>query len=407
MIEREIYPKLEKYMKKKEILALIGSRQAGKTTLMQQLYDNLKNNKKNFITFEEPKILHLFEQDNDDFYNLYVKNYDFLFIDEFQYAKNGGKKLKLLFDKYKIKIVISGSSAADLSIHSLSYLVGRVFVFEIYPLTFKEFLKYRNQDLMPLYESGINENNFSFLIDLYEEFLKYGGYPQVVIEDTEEEKITALNSLTNTYLLKEIRDVLGFSDSYEFEKLLKILAIKDSGILNKSTIASDIEITLPKLDTLLNILEKTFIMYRLRPLTQKQVKELIKSPKLYFMDLGFKNILVNNFNSTELRTDRGAIYESFILNELVKMGYKPKFYNYKNSSEVDFLIEEGGKTIGIEVKSKLSKLKIERGLRVYIEKYKPSKIYIFNLNIKGTMKVNNTDIIFTNHLNIYNIFKKD
>ena len=141
-IERVLENKIKKYLKRKEIIAVIGARQCGKTTLMKHIFSSLKNSK--FISFDDQKILQMFEQDIDFFIKSYVKGVDFLFIDEFQYSKEGGKKLKYIYDSHNTKIIISGSSAAELSIHSLKYLVGRIFIFTLFPLSFNEFLKYKN-----------------------------------------------------------------------------------------------------------------------------------------------------------------------------------------------------------------------------------------------------------------------
>jgi len=404
MISRKIYSQLEQNLKKKEILALIGSRQVGKTTLMEKLYQTI-NAKKKFITFEEETVLNLFENNFEDFIEVYVKNYQYLFIDEFQYAKEGGKKLKLIFDKYKTKMIISGSSAPELAIQSLSFLAGRVFIFEIYPLSFEEFLNYKHPEFLTTYLKNINQKNLPLVEKLFQEFLIYGGYPQIVIQKTKEEKEFVLKNLINTYLLKEIKDILAYKSSYEFENLLKILAITDSTLLNKSNLSSDLGTYANKINEMLNVLKNTYILNIIKPYTNKKIKELIKSPKTYFQDLGFKNALLRNFNKLDLRVDKGAILENFILSELTKLELTPLFYNYKNSSEVDFLIEKNGKKFAIEVKSNLNGLKVNKGLKVYIEKYNPDEIYIFNLNTEGEIKINNTKIIFLHHLNIFSVFK--
>lgn len=401
MIKRDIYEKLKKYLNKKEIIVLVGSRQVGKTTLMQKLFDELSNSKKMFITFEDQIILNLFENKFDDFLNLYVKNNDYLFIDEIQNSKNSGQKLKLIYDTYNIKIIVSGSSAPELSIQSLSYLVGRVLVFEIFPLSFNEFINYKKKELLNI--DKIDNLNISLFNQFFNEFIIYGGYPNVVYQNTNEEKEFILRNLVNTYLLKEIKDILLYKNSFEFENLLKFLATTDSTILNKSNISRDLNVYLAKINEMISVLEKTFIINIVRPIFNKKIKEIIKSPKTYFADLGFKNSLVNNFNSLELRVDKGAIVENFILSELVKQGIKVNFYNYRNQEEVDFIFEKDGKKIAIEVKSNLSGLKIEKSLKNYIEKFKPNIVYIFNLNQDGIIQIDDTKVIFLHHINVRNI----
>ena len=154
-IKRDIEDEINKYLNAREILTVVGSRQCGKTTLIDDILGNLekKGKKISRVSFDNIKELQLFENDIDSFTGLYVKGYDFLFIDEVQYSKDSGKKLKYIYDNFKIKIFISGSSAAELSIQSLKYLVGRIFVFTLYPFSFKEFLRAKNQKLVPIYKS--------------------------------------------------------------------------------------------------------------------------------------------------------------------------------------------------------------------------------------------------------------
>ena len=403
MIKRNVQEKLDRAMKKKEIIALIGSRQVGKTTLMNNLYKKLETKKKKFISFENQKILSLFESNIDEFIEEYVKEQEYLFIDEIQYSKTSGKHLKYIFDEYKLKIIISGSSATDLSINSLSFLVGRVLVYEIYPFTFEEFLSYNDNTLISMYQRGISKETLSFLEIYFEEFLQYGGYPQIVKESLIEDKQDNLLNLVNSYLLKEIREILSFENSHEYEKLLEILSIKNGDILNKSNVAGDSGIKINKIDSMISILEKTYIINLLRPVQIQTIKELIKSPKLYFLDLGFRNAIMENFSKSNLRVDKGFIYETFILSELKKYGLSPKFYNYKNSSEVDFIIEKDGKSIAIEIKSSINNSNIDKSYRTYIEKFEPDYFYILNEKYFEEQKIKETKVIHTHFLNIKQI----
>ena len=144
-IYRDLEEKLNKYLSSPEILAIVGLRQSGKTTLISNIHSKLQDS--NYISFEDVDILRLFCDDIKTFANLYLKNYKYLFIDEFQYAKNGGKSLKFLFDNYKTKIIITGSSSIELGEEAIKYLTGRIFIFSLYPLSFNEFLRFKNPDL--------------------------------------------------------------------------------------------------------------------------------------------------------------------------------------------------------------------------------------------------------------------
>lgn len=395
MIHRDIYPKLQQLYKKPDIVALIGARRVGKTTLMHLLYDQ-ETRQKEFISFDDQEILNLFQTNIKQFAQMYVKPYDVLFIDEFQYAAQGGKQLKYLYDTYNIKIVISGSSSPELTIQSLSYLVGRVFILPIHPLTFKEFIQYKDKKLLPVMKNPTTET-ITFIQPLFEEFLQFGGYPQVILEPTAEEKIQRLKQIVNTYLLKEIRDILQYKDSLQFERLLKALALQEGSIVNKSKLSSLLDINIHKVTQILNVLEQTFIITQLKPYQNTKIKELIKSPKIYFQDNGFRNSLLNNFNTIQQRIDKGIIYEHFILNSLKTTQREIVFYNYKNSSEVDFLFD----TLPIEVKSHLTSPKIERGLHAFRDKFNPTNIVVYNENICDSIQIKNTTINFTHFVSVF------
>src|SRR3989344_2486624 len=150
-IERELGKKIKKYLKIREILAIIGPRQSGKTTLINHLIEGLP--KTNKITLEDVRTLTLFEQDLKTFINIHIKPYDYVFIDEIQYSKQSGKNLKYIYDTCETKLLISGSSATEISIHSIKFLVGRIFIYQLYPLSFSEFLKYKNENIyiIPIY----------------------------------------------------------------------------------------------------------------------------------------------------------------------------------------------------------------------------------------------------------------
>jgi hypothetical protein len=144
-ITRDLEEKIRSYLDKPEIIAIIGPRQSGKTTLMKEIFKSLS--KAVYIDFEDRDTLSLFNNDIKSFYELHVMNADYLFIDEFQYAKEGGQKLKYLFDTHKLKIIISGSSVLDLTHQAIKFLVGRIFIFYLYPFNFGEYLRFRDFSL--------------------------------------------------------------------------------------------------------------------------------------------------------------------------------------------------------------------------------------------------------------------
>jgi len=392
-IQRDLEIEIKKYLKSKEILAIIGTRRCGKTTLVKEILKKQKGKKINEISFEDVKILRLFEEDIDSFIDLHIKGYDFVFIDEIQYSKDSGKKLKYIYDIFWTKIIISGSSVAEISIQSLKYLVGRIFTFILYPFSFGEYLKAKDEKLLSL----VSKKNLSPIIieklnlEL-EEFLIFGGYPRVVLSKTNEEKKKVLEEIFNTYLLKEIKEILDLSDNYKLVNLIKALSLQVGNVLNYSEISQLTGFNYLDLKRYLTILEKTYILKLVKPYYKNKRVEITKSPKVYFFDLGFRNVSIDNFQKE--RVDKGSIYENFIFSEFIKKGLHPKYWNAKSLAEVDFILEKEGNVIPIEVKSNISKKKIGKAFRSFINKYSPKKGFFLSLDYLDKLTVDKTKIYF-------------
>lgn len=402
-IRRDIEDNINKYLNAREIAAVVGARQCGKTTLIDNILRNLEKNGKKIsrISFDNIKELQLFENDIDSFIELYVKGYDFLFIDEVQYSKDSGKKLKYIYDNFKVKIFISGSSAAELSIQSLKYLVGRIFVFTLYPFSFKEFLRAKNQKLVPIYESGRYKKEIISELNIYlKEFILYGGYPRVVLAKNKDEKQMILRNIYNTYLLKEIKEILELSSDYRLVNLIKALSLQIGNILNYNELSTITGFSYKELKNYLNILEKTFVCSQIKPYYTNKRIELVKSPKVYFYDLGFRSISFDNFSDE--RADIGSMYENFVFSELVKSSIFPKYWHTKSGAEIDFIIEKENKLIPIEIKSNISKETLTKSFYSFIEKYKPKKGFIASLSFESNKKINDCKVIFTTLLKLIN-----
>ncbi len=391
-IKRDLERDLLKYMKSKEILAVVGPRRSRKTTIVENLLNKQKN-KVNKLSFDDLKTLRLFEEDIDAFVDEYVSGYDLVFIDEVQYSKNSGKKLKYIYDKHWTKIIISGSSAAELSIHSLKYLVGRIFTFNLFPFSFREFIRAKESVLEKyLDKKGNSKIILERLNKHLEEYLIFGGYPRVVLSKSKEEKIKVLEGILNTYLLKEIKEILDLSDDYKLLNLIKALSLQVGSMVNYSELSLLTGFKYVDLKKYLNILEKTFILKQVRPYFTNKRTEIVKVPKIYFFDLGFRNIVIDNFQKE--RPDMRAIYENFVFNQMAFSGVEMKYWNSKSNAEVDFIIERDGSVIPIEVKSRLINKKITKSFRSFIEKYGCKEGYFLSLDYYDSLKDGGIDIKF-------------
>lgn len=403
-IERDLEKEIDKYLKSKEILAIVGPRRCGKTTIVEAILEKQKG-KINKISFDNLKTLRLFEEDTDAFIDENVKGFDFVFIDEVQYSKDSGKKLKYIYDNHWTKIIISGSSAVELSIQSLKYLVGRIFVFNLYPFSFKEFIRAREKNLEKyLGREKISDVILERLNKHLEEYILYGGYPRVVLSKSEEEKKKVLEEIFNTYLLKEIREILELSEDYKLVNLIKALSLQIGNIINYNELSNVTGFSFSELKKYLAILEKTFILKQVRPFFTNKRTEIVKSPKVYFFDLGFRNIAIGNFHNE--RTDLGSIYENFVFSEIFTKGYEPKYWNTKSNAEVDFILEKNGQRVPVEVKLNLHDKKLTKSFRSFIEKYSPKEGHFISKKILGNLKERKINIEFIPFVAIGRIFER-
>jgi predicted AAA+ superfamily ATPase len=393
-IQRDLEERIGDNLDKPEIIAIIGPRQCGKSTLMRHVFEGLPekdSGKAKFLNFEDRGTLELFVEDEKAFAEMHVKGTRFLFIDEFQYAKEGGRKLKFIYDTYPgTKIVISGSSAPGLTIHGIKFLVGRIFVFNLYPLSFAEFLRFKDPGLFnvyagkkaairgSLYGKGrllhISRPVLEGLLRVYKEYAIFGGYPRVAISEKDGYRNDVLKNIYSTYFLREIKDVLGLTTDFSLSKLIKSLSLQLGGLVSYSSLQEVSGFSYKDLLTHLNILEKTFICRLVPPFFTNKRKELVKVPKVYFFDNGLRNAVIEDFRPYENRQDMGKLNENFIFTQLAYAGQEPRFWRTKIQTEMDFVLEKEGKMFAIESKGISGKL--TKSLNAFRENYKPYKTVV-------------------------------
>lgn len=321
-IKRKIDTKIQGYLALPEILAIVGPRQSGKTTYLQHF---LKEKDGTYLSFEDRDALNLFNTDIKQFVEKYIKDNKLICIDEFQYAKEGGKNLKYMYDTFPgKKIIISGSSAIDITVHAIKYLVGRVVVVNFWP-----FDKTELQTVFPHYSDQ----------ELYDYYAKFGGYPRVAIASNDEERKLILKNIYNTYFLREVKDILGLVDEFKIQKLLMYLAQSIGGTINYSKVSSVCDIPERDIRKYLEFMNKTFVAYLALPFYTNKLREIIKQPKIYFFDSGFLNHIVS------YEVEKGKKLEQVILMELLKKGLDCRYWRTKLGQEMDFVISQDNKII--------------------------------------------------------------
>lgn len=380
-IEREINERFKKVAKAYPVVAVVGARQAGKTTFLKE---HSKKLNASYLAFDDPDIRNIFDDDIKKFENQYIKDYNISILDEVQYCKDSGKKLKYLADKGR-NIWITSSSEIILSKEVLSYLVGRVSIIKLYPFSIKEFLILKGQK--ELTQQILQRN--------VEEHIMYGGYPKVAISEDLELKKIILKDLYDTMVLKDIARTFSIEDIKSLEDFAKYLSVNIGSLLSYESISSDLKLSFQTLKKYLDAMEKSYLLIRVPPFYTNKIKEITKQPKAYFLDTGLRNVIAKNF-SAEID---GKLFENYVFSELIKLGFTPKYWRTKSKSEVDFVIEKGNEAIPIEIKIDVEPGKIERSMRSFIEAYKPKKALVVSLKgAKGKKNINKCKVYFTDVL---------
>ena len=392
-VERDLASKIKQYLSAPEIIAVVGARQAGKTTLLKHLQAGIQDS--SFLTFEDIEIRELFDLDIKSFIELYIKPARVIFIDEFQYSKRGGQGLKFIYDTLPgRKLIISGSSSLDLTIKAVKHLTGRILSFTLYPFSFREVLRSKDERLSKLFESTlefgpIEPPLLQRLQKYFQEFIVYGGYPRVATAQNDEEKRDILRNIFQIYLLRDVKDVLGLVDDYKILSLVKALALQAGQAISYDELSNLTQQNTPAVKRQINFLEKTYIASFLRPYFRNKRTELVKNPKAYFLDTGLRNAVIKDFKSVNERQDKGALYENCVFSELLKKDRQVKYWRTKSKAEVDFVVDD---RIPLEVKSGLSKPIIGKSLHSFIAKYQPDKAFILNESLFEDLRIRESTV---------------
>ncbi|MCK4664247.1 MAG: ATP-binding protein [Bacteroidales bacterium] len=394
MKKRFLFSKLQAHLTKKQIILIVGSRQVGKTTIMQQLNNEIKSQSKTtfFITLEDPQIKKSFNSHPEKLFeylpplNKNQKNY--IFIDEIQYLDNPSNFLKYIYDKYHsyIKLIVSGSSSFYIDKNFKDSLAGRKRLFNLATLSFDEFLLFKDrEDIIPYINSGnmpdIYKNELNKF--LYE-YLIYGAYPEVVTETNIEEKKAIIKELANSYIKKDIIDSnLQYPDLYF--QIFQIISNQIGSLFNKNTLSEILQKSNQTIDSYLNVMKKSFHITEIKPFYRNISKEIRKMPKLYFNDLGLRNYFAKNFNPIGKRKDKGQLFENFVFRRFYDKYDEMdiQFWRTQKMQEIDFIID---KKSAYEVKFSEENINLKK-YNYFIEKYPEISLKLINFNNVNEIKL--------------------
>jgi len=341
-LPRAIESDIKQELFKRQIIALYGARQTGKTTLIKHILEDFSHESL-YINCDEGDYRRLLnEADTTSQLKQVIGDSRLVVLDEAQRIKNIGLKLKLLIDNFPDQqIVATGSSSFDLGQEIKEPLTGRMMEFWLYPFSIPELLK----SFDPV---EINRRLENLLI--------FGAYPQVVTAASLADKKIALKKIAQNYLYKDILKFEKIRGSEKIQKLLEALALQLGNEVSYTELANLVGISKETVKRYLEILEKAFIIFKLRPFNRNLRKELAKLHKIYFWDTGIRNSLINNFNQLSLRNDKGALWENFIISEKAKQQNNIAkrmplyFWRTYDQQKIDLVVDQEGKLSAYEIK---------------------------------------------------------
>lgn len=370
LYKREILTKIVNFITSKEIIVLHGARQVGKSTILKILIEDYIKTNYFYMDLENREFLELCEKGAETTFNYLIqkgldrKKKMYLLIDEIQYLSDPSNFLKLFHDHFsEVKLIVSGSSSFDIKKKFKNSLVGRTINFEIYPLNFSEFLLFKEKEYK-LSEENIELINKE-LIPFYEEYIRFGGYPQIVLESSEEKKKEYLNQIISTYIKKDIRDLAEIRDIDSFNKLVEVLASQSGNLLDLNELSRTLSISRKTLSEYIFLLESTYILKLIRPFYKNTRSELVKTPKIFFIDTGLMHILsLREFP----KNIQGNSFETSLFSELLKIQKKVNFWRTTNKQEIDFIIQNKQELFAIEAKLNFQS-SLTSALSFFKEKY--------------------------------------
>jgi predicted AAA+ superfamily ATPase len=349
-IERYYEEQVNSFQKGKVNL-LYGPRRVGKTTLINKMISKMEG--KVFIGEGDDIDLRktLSSQKKSVLLTAFAA-YDIIFIDEAQRIDNIGWALKILVDNAPNKTIIaSGSSSFKLSSQVGEPLTGRSITKQLFPISLIELNKHFG---------GMH------IIQNLEQYLVYGMYPEVLTAPDRNTKIDYLLELRNSYLLKDILETENIRNADQLHNLLKLIAFQIGKEVSLNELSNSLDISKHTVRRYLNLLEKSFILVRFGGFSRNLRKEISKSSRYYFYDIGLRNALISNFNSIDTRNDIGMLWENFMVMERIKKQHYHKIYsnNYYwrtyDQKEIDLIEERDGKLYGYEFKWKPKKQKVQK-----------------------------------------------
>lgn len=350
MILRKIFPELEEHLQQKQITVITGMRRVGKSTALKFLLGKVPHENKVYLDLERVENRFTFQQMTyrDIQIDLEIAGIDFtkpavIGLDEIQLVPQITSALKWFYDTYpNLKFIVTGSSSFYLKNRFSESLAGRKHIFEMFPLDFMEFIQFKGEEgsvLNRFQMQPFQQSLYFRFKNLYEEYLRLGGFPEVVLMEGEKEKQRMLKDVINAYIDLDIRLVADFEVSGTLYKLIRLLAARTGTELDVSKVCALLGMDRRKTASYIDLLQKTYFIHLVAPFARSVDKEIAHRNKVYFADTGLLNTLA--------QVSSGQVFENAIYLQLMKRGQKVNYYRRRSGQEIDFVVDQ---TTAFEVK---------------------------------------------------------
>ncbi|HMR89093.1 MAG TPA: ATP-binding protein [Saprospiraceae bacterium] len=364
MIKRTLFEAIKAKIDFKKAIILLGPRQVGKTFLIQKITEEIRLPFL-MINGDNPADRLLWTNPDFQLIQSLIAPYQLIVFDEAQRIENIGLTVKMIVDaKFDKQVIITGSSALGLGDTIQEPLTGRKWEFTMFPVAWSEL-----KDTYTLAKS----------LPMLEQLLVFGSYPEIILREEKEE---LLSTLSGSYLYKDILELGGIRKPEVLVRLLQALAWQVGSEVSYNEISKTVGIDRATVESYINLLEKSFVVYRLNPLSRNERKEISTSRKIYFYDNGIRNAIINNFNPIGQRNDVGALWENYFITEKLKsnsyqkLSVKSWFWRSKMHAEIDYI--EEGKDGFTAFELKWNEKKNARFSTTFTDFYKPKETSIIN-----------------------------
>lgn len=338
---RNVFSDLKDHLSHKQVTVLTGMRRTGKTTLVRQLMDVAAIRQKVYFDLERIDNRELFSEKNYENIVLALSQRGIVFsekvllaIDEMQLVPNLPSVVKYLYDNYDIKFILTGSTAYYLKNQFNESLAGRKKIFEIYPLSFNELLRFNGIEMPPtdhFWEQPFSAHTYEHLKHYYDEYINFGGFPEVVLTDKMADKKDLIQDILSSYINLDIAAITDFKKSRDVYKLIKLLAARIGTKLDVSKIAVATGLSRGSIEQYLELFEQSYLMRTIPVTSNSPDREIVKARKIYFLDNGIAAV------AGELGS--GTKFENAVFNQLRFFG-TVSYYQLKTGNEIDFILDK-------------------------------------------------------------------